>query len=524
MEGQAEVRWWNSAGHSRAMPALRTESYDLVCIGGGTAGMTAARTARGRGQTVALIEAEGGLGGDCTYWGCVPSKTLISIAGLARQNQTHADLGFVAAPPDFGRVMTHQRAVVTAVAHRERADLFERDGITVISGTARLESSQLVRVGNRALRAGQVVIATGTDPALPPIPGLEDTPYLTNRTIFDLRELPKRLIVLGGGPIGLELGQALARLGSRVTILESGDALLPKDEPEAGRWLEDTLRDEGIELQLGARAERVQARAHDIAVSVSRGDEQYQLVGDALLVAVGRVPRTGGLELEALGVQTDSHGFIDTDRRMRTSEPHLYAAGDVTGGLQFTHVAAYEGQIAGANASGARKKADYRVVPWITFTDPEVAHVGLTETQARGLHGGQVRIAMYPMSLVDRAAITGRPEGFIKLITRQRGRIGRATGGTLLGAQVVGSEAGELIHEAVIAMQARTFTGRLAQAVHAYPSMSVGIQQTAAQLFAEGRLLAPVDDEPDTFLTHLSQASQEGPARGPSETVSRPQI
>jgi len=295
MEGQAEVRWWNSAGHSRAMPALRTESYDLVCIGGGTAGMTAARTARGRGQTVALIEAEGGLGGDCTYWGCVPSKTLISIAGLARQNQTHADLGFVAAPPDFGRVMTHQRAVVTAVAHRERADLFERDGITVISGTARLESSQLVRVGNRALRAGQVVIATGTDPALPPIPGLEDTPYLTNRTIFDLRELPKRLIVLGGGPIGLELGQALARLGSRVTILESGDALLPKDEPEAGRWLEDTLRDEGIELQLGARAERVQARAHDIAVSVSRGDEQYQLVGDALLVAVGRVPRTGGL-------------------------------------------------------------------------------------------------------------------------------------------------------------------------------------------------------------------------------------
>ncbi|MDQ2729492.1 MAG: FAD-dependent oxidoreductase [Actinomycetota bacterium] len=459
--------------------------------------MAAARTARGQGRSVALVEAEGGLGGDCTYWGCVPSKTLISIAGLTHRNRMLAELGFDGDPPDFARVMDHQRTVVAAAAHRERSQLFERDGITVIAGTARLESPQEVRVAGRSVRAGRVVIATGTDPGLPPIPGLDSTPHLTNRTIFDLKELPARLLVLGGGPIGLEMGQAFARLGSTVTIVEAADTLLVKDEPAAGRLIEDILRREGIDVKLRSQVDRVQPRGPDVAMSVHCGDAQHDLVADALLVATGRTPRTSELGLEALGVQTDDRGFITVDERMRTSETHLYAAGDVTGGLQFTHVAAYEGQIAGVNASGKRKKADYRVVPWVTFTDPEVAHVGLTETQARDRHGDQVRVATYPMRLVDRAAITGQPEGFIKLITRQRGPVGRATGGTLLGAHIVGAEAGELIHETVIAMQARAFTGRLAQAVHAYPSMSVGIQQTAAQLFANGRILAPVDDETD---------------------------
>ncbi|MGI8412720.1 MAG: dihydrolipoyl dehydrogenase family protein [Solirubrobacteraceae bacterium] len=508
LEPSSDGRSGNGALRHQTVPTLGTETFDVVCIGGGTAGMTAARIARGRGRSVALIESEAGLGGDCTYWGCVPSKTLISIAGLAAQNQRHAGLGFVAAPPDFARVMAHQRGIVAAAAHRERAQLFERDGISVISGPARLESAQVVRVGERVLGAGRVVIATGTDPVLPPIPGLEQTPHLTNRTIFALTQLPERLLVLGGGPIGLELGQAMARLGSQVTILEAADTLLTNDEPDAGRVLEDALRGEGIDVQLGATTDRVRARGEEVSVSVTSGDQQRELVADALLVAVGRAPRTSGLNLEALGVKTDARGFIEVDRRMRASQTHLYAAGDVTGGLQFTHVAAYEGQIAGANASGGRKKASYRVIPWVTFTDPEVAHVGLTEAQARDRHGGQVRVATYPMRLVDRAAITGRPEGFIKLITRQRGRIGRATGGTLLAAQIVGAHAGELIHEAVISMQARTFTGRLAQAVHAYPSMSVGIQQASAQLFADGRLLAPVGDEaaPDQTTPKASTA------------------
>lgn len=490
----------NGARHTGPGRSSPTESFDVVCIGAGTAGMTAARTARGRGCSVALVEAEGGLGGDCTYWGCVPSKTLISLAGLAHRNRTFADLGFSETAPDFRRVMDHQRAVVAAAAHRERAELFERDGITVVQGTARLESPGVVRVGDRALRSGRVVIATGTDPAVPPVPGLEDTPFLTNRTIFDLHELPKRLIVLGGGPIGLELGQAFARLGSSVTIVEAAASLLTNDEPAAGRLIQGILCREGIDVRLGALVADVRSSAGGIAVSLSQGEERQELVADALLVAAGRTPRTGGLGLEALGVQTDHRGFIIVDDRMRTSHGHIYAAGDVTGGLQFTHVAAYEGQIAGANASGKRRKADYRVVPWVTFTDPEVAHVGLTEDQARDRHGDQVRVATYPMRLVDRAAITGQPEGFIKLVTRQRGRVGRATGGTLLGAHIVGGEAGELIHEAVIAMQARAFTGRLAQAVHAYPSMSVGMQQAAAQLFANGRLLAPVDEDPDQAL------------------------
>lgn len=457
--------------------------------------MTAARAARARGASVALVEQEPGLGGDCTFWGCVPSKALIESAKLVHRARAASDLGLRLDTLDFGAVKARTDGVVAAIAHDERAELFEALGVDVRLGTARLEGPDRVRVGEDiVLRAKRIVLATGTDPAVPPIDGLRETPHLTNRSVFSLTELPRRLIVLGGGPIGLELGQAFRRLGSEVTVVELLDRLLVRDDAEAGAVLADVLRREGIELALSTKAERVRRDGEETVVTVSRDGAQRELRADALLVAIGRTPHTEELGLEAAGVATDDRGFVTVDERMRTSAETVYAAGDVCGGLLFTHVAAYEGRIAGVNATGGRAKADYRVVPWVTFTEPEVGHVGVTEEEARAEHGDdKVDVARFPMRLVDRARILGEEDGFVKLVTLRKGPLGGPTGGRLLGAHIVGPSAGELLHEAVLAMQAKTFTGRLAQAIHAYPSVSIGIQQAAAQLFPDGRAVTPVE-------------------------------
>jgi pyruvate/2-oxoglutarate dehydrogenase complex dihydrolipoamide dehydrogenase (E3) component len=468
------------------------EHYDVVCIGGGTAGMTAARAARTRGATVAIVEREPRLGGDCTFWGCVPSKSLIEVAKLAHQARKLSEVGFAEPQINLARVMDRKDRIVDGIANDERAELFEELGVSVIRGEAAFEDATHVRVDGRVLEAGSTVLACGTDPAVPPIPGLRETPHLTNRTVFDVRELPDRLIVLGGGAIGLELGQAFSRFGSRVTVVELMDTLLFREEPEAGETVADALRGEGIDLRLGTKAEKVELRGEETVVTVSRGDETEELAADALLVAIGRRANSDDLNLEAAGVETE-RGFVTVDERLRTSAPGVYAAGDIGGGFLFTHVASYEGRIAGVNATGARQKTDYRVVPWVTFTEPEVARVGMTESEAREKHGDAVDVATFPMRLVDRARILGEEDGFVKLVTLRKGRLAKRTGGRLLGAHVVGPKAGELLHEAVIAMQARAFTGRLAQAIHAYPSTSIALQQAAAQLFPEGRALTPVD-------------------------------
>ena len=465
-----------------------SRSFDLVCLGGGTAGMTAARAACARGRSVALVEREPRLGGDCTFWGCVPSKALIEVANLAHRTRELSALGFGEPTLDLAAVMEHKDRLVDGIAHDERAELFEKLGVTVVRGEASFEDARQIRVDGEVRHARSTVIATGTDPAVPPIPGLSETPHLTNRNVFDVRELPRRLLVLGGGSIGLELGQAFARLGSEVTVIELLDALLTDEEPESGRLVAEALREEGVALELGARVERVEERGNQVVATVPG----RELVGDALLVAAGRRANTDALGLEAAGVATEG-GFVRVDERLRTSADGVYAAGDVIGGYLFTHVAAYEGRLAAVNASGKKQKADYRVVPWITFTDPEVARVGLTEAQARERHGDAVECATFPMSHVDRARILGEERGFVKLVTLRKGPLAKYTGGKLLGAHAVGPRAGEVLHEAVLTMQAKAFTGRLAQAIHAYPSTSVAVQQAAAQLFPEGRAVSPLD-------------------------------
>lgn len=439
---------------------------------------------------MALVEREASIGGDCTFYGCVPSKALIEVAQIVHDTRRAAAEGiFVTVPPiDFGKVAARRARIVEEIARDERDERFADAGVEVIHGNARFAGPHELLVGDRVLRAERLVIATGTEPAVPPIDGIAGVPYLTNRTIFGLERLPKRLLVLGGGSTGLELAQAFRRFGSEVAVVEMLEKLLPREEPEASRLAAQVLAAEGVDLRLGQPAVAAELRLAEIVLRLENGE----LAGDTLLVAAGRRAAVGGIGLDRVGLELE-RGYLSADERCRTSVAHVYAAGDVTGGYQFTHVAAHEGRVAGLNAAGKRAKTDYRVVPWVTFLDPEIARVGLTEAEARERLSG-VEAVTFPMSRVDRARIVERPVGFVKLVTAGRRLLGRLGGGELVGAQIAGPRAGELIQECALAMQTRCFAGRLTQTVHAYPSTSMAVQQAAAQLFPLGRAL--VEREP----------------------------
>jgi pyruvate/2-oxoglutarate dehydrogenase complex dihydrolipoamide dehydrogenase (E3) component len=475
------------------MPA---ERWDVLVVGGGTAGMTAARAAAAEGARVVLVEREAALGGECTFTGCVPSKTMIEVAKLYRDAGRAERLGIRAdgLRMDFPALMAHVHAVIADINRDERPELFEQAGIALRRGVLRFTGPNEAALDGAVHRFERAVVATGSDPAVPAGIGLEAVPYLTNETVFSLTELPERLVVLGGGPIGLELAQAFGRLGSRVTVLHSGDQLLAKEDPEVGALVAELLAGEGIDVRLRTVATGVAREDGAIGVRADGPDGAVAATADAVLVATGRRPRVEGLGLEALGVEHGPRG-VAADERMRTSARHVFAAGDVTGRYLFTHVAAYEGRIAGQNAAGTRQKADYRVVPWVTFLDPEVARVGLTEPQAREAHGG-VEVVRFPMSRVDRARLLGEPIGFVKLVTAGRRAVGRLGGGEVVGAHIVGPRAGELLHEVVLAMQSRAFAGRMAQAIHAYPTTSMAVQQAASQLFPIGRALVEGESLP----------------------------
>jgi pyruvate/2-oxoglutarate dehydrogenase complex dihydrolipoamide dehydrogenase (E3) component len=468
---------------------MADESWDVLVVGGGTAGMTAARAAAAEGARTVLVERDPALGGECTYVGCVPSKTLIEVAKLYWALRRGERWGIRAdgLRMDFATLMAHKDAVIADIARDERAEVFEEAGVAVRHGGLRFTGPHEAIVDGAPHRFDRAVVATGSDPFVPPGIGLESVPYLTNETVFSLTELPRRLVVLGGGPIGLELGQAFGRLGSEVTVLHSREQLLAKEDPEVSALVADLLAGEGLDVRLGARASGVSREGGDILVRQQAPGGEGTVRADAVLVAAGRRPRVAGMGLEELGVAYDHRG-VAVDQRMRTSAQHVFAAGDVTGRYLFTHVAGYEGRIAGQNAAGKRQKADYRVVPWVTFLEPEIARVGLTEPQAREAHDG-IDVIRFPMSRVDRARMLGEPVGFIKLIITGRSVVGRLGGGEVVGAHIVGPHAGELLHEVVLAMQARVFAGRLAQAIHAYPTTSMGVQQAASQLFPIGRAL-----------------------------------
>ncbi|MDH3226357.1 MAG: FAD-dependent oxidoreductase [Thermoleophilia bacterium] len=472
-------------------------AWDVMVIGAGASGLSAARAAAAEGASrVALVERDGRLGGECLYTGCVPSKALIEAARRFRDARQGERFGLHASDVrlDFGQVMAYVGGVIADIGRDDAAETLSEAGIEVLTGVARFTGIRELQVDGASHTFEKAVVATGSDALIPGGLGLESVPHLTNDTVFDLEALPARLAVLGGGPLGLELGQAFAHFGSEVTIMELLDQLLQREDPRAGQVVHEALLADGVDVRLSTKATGVTQERGGVRIRVEGPDGQGDVDADALLVAVGRRPRSDGFGLRQIGVAIEE-GRVVVDERMRTSVDGIYACGDVTGGFQFTHVGAYEGVIAGRNAAGKKQKADYRVVPWVTFTDPEVGRVGLTEEEARREHS-KVEVTEIPMSRIDRARVSGRTRGFVKLITAGRPILGRLGGGMVVGAQVVGPCAGEILHEAVLAMQTKCFSGRLAQAIHAYPTGSMGLQMAALQLFPIGRALVPPDELP----------------------------
>ncbi|HAP76740.1 MAG TPA: hypothetical protein DCR14_11710 [Acidimicrobiaceae bacterium] len=454
-------------------------TYDMVIVGGGAAGLVAAKEARRHKATVLMVQ-NGPIGGDCTFTGCVPSKTLLAAA---------------AAGASFDDALHRVHRTVARIAATEDAAALGEHGIDVIDGFARFTSPRSVDVDGTTVRSERFVVATGARPTVPPITGLREAQPLTSDTLFQQRTQPGSMIVLGGGPIGCEMAQAFARLDTKVTIIEALDRLLPREEPEASDAIAAALTAVGVEVRVGAAAEHVE-RQVDGMVRVRTATAE--LVADELLVAIGRTPSGSGFGLEELGVVVDRRGAIEVDTTMATAVPGIWAAGDVTGGLQFTHAAGRMGWVAAANAFSRIAKVkkfrfDTRVVPWATFTSPEVGRVGLTEAEAAREHP-RAKVAFLPLSEVDRAIASDAENGFIKLIAAPKRGLGHLGGGRLVGATVVAPTGGDLVHEAALAMQTNMLVGRIAQTVHAYPTWAAAMQQAALQFFgtSAGHTARPV--------------------------------
>ncbi|HUF26188.1 MAG TPA: mercuric reductase [Gemmatimonadaceae bacterium] len=447
--------------------------HDLIVIGGGTAGLVMSAGAAGIGARVALIEQDR-LGGECLWNGCVPSKALIAAARSAHGARTAGRFGVDASDVqvDFGRVLEWVSAAQQRIAPHDSPERFRSLGVDVIDGTARFVGERTIRVDGRTMSAKRIVVATGSKPAVPPIDGLADVPHLTNETIFSLDRQPRTLLILGAGPIGLELAQAFARLGTRVRVVEAMPQLLPREDHELAAMLGERLAAEGVEVLLDTKVTRVTRDGATLRLVAQRGDGTAVTVeGDALLVATGRTSNVASLEAEKGGVETGKSGVV-VDERLRTTADGVWAAGDVTGGLRFTHVADFEARLVIRNAFFPfTSRADYSAVPWVTFTEPELAHVGLTENEARERRGDDVRVWRRPFAELDRAIADGEPHGMVKLVTDRKGRI--------LGGHVLGHGAGNLIGEITLAMKHGIGAGKLGNTVHAYPTYPEAIRQAA---------------------------------------------
>jgi pyruvate/2-oxoglutarate dehydrogenase complex dihydrolipoamide dehydrogenase (E3) component len=458
--------------------------YDLVVIGGGAGGLVAAREARRRGASTVIVQ-DGPVGGDCTFTGCVPSKALLAAA---------------ASGAGFDEAMARVHRAVERIAATEDDVALGAEGIDVVDGFARFTSPATVEVDGLTIRSKRFVVATGARPSAPPIPGLRESSPLTSENLFDVQSRPESMIVLGGGPIGCEMAQAFARLGTRITLVEAVDRILPREEPDTSAVIADALTCDGVDVRVGAKVDRVE-RLSDGQVCVHM-DDGTSIDAVELLVAVGRSPAGRGFGLEEIGVEVDQGGAVVVDETMATSVDGIWAVGDVTGGLQFTHVAGRMGWVAASNALSQLAKVrrfrfDPTNVPWATFTTPEVGRVGLTETEAAAAHP-KARVAYLPLEHVDRAVATGAEQGFVKLIAAPKRGVGHLGGGRLVGATIVAPTGGDLVHEAALAMQTNMFVGRLAQTTHAYPTWAMAIQQAALQFFgpSAGFTARPVRAQP----------------------------
>ena len=444
------------------------EQFDLLAIGGGTAGLVSAAGASCLGARTALIERDR-LGGDCLWTGCVPSKALIASAHAAQARRDSGLLGLFgkARPAEFAAVMSSMRAARELVSQHDDPARFRAMGVDVAFGDAEFIAADTVRVGDRTLRARRIVIATGSRPEIPPIPGLADADYLTHLTVFDLKEAPSSVALIGAGPIGIEFAQIFQRLGVPVVVFDVAPQILIREDPAAAAVVRAQLEAEGVTIHTGASILRVERGAGDRTVvwRLKDGPEQRSTVGQ-VFVAAGRLPNVEGLGLEKIGVAINKAGVV-ADPKLRTTVPGIWVAGDVSGGMQFTHMADYQAKLVVRNAlTPFRAKADYRVVPWVTYCDPEIARVGQTEHEARAA-GLDAKAWQYDFADLDRAITDRRRDGFVKLVA--------TPSGTILGATIVGTGAGNLLAPIILAMQRRLKLAALASFIYPYPTLSEAI-------------------------------------------------
>ena len=447
---------------------------DLCVIGAGSGGLSVAAGASQMGASVALIERDR-MGGDCLNVGCVPSKALIAAAGAAQAARGAARFGIRLAPPeiDFRAVHDHVHGVIAAIAPHDSVERFEALGVTVIQAHGRFTGPRTVVAGEHEIAARRFVIATGSSPAAPPIPGLDEVPHLTNETVFERTVLPSPLIVIGGGPIGLELAQAHRRLGAEVTVLEMFSAL-GKDDPELAAIVTARLRREGVDLREGVAVTRVSRDGDGVAVEIADGGRAERLAAAQLLVAAGRRPNIDDLGLEAAGIERNPAG-VTVDDRLRTTNRRVFAAGDAAGRFQFTHVAGYHAGVIIRNALfRIPAKVDDRAVPWVTYTDPELAHVGMTEAAARE-RAGDIRVLRFPFAENDRAQAERATDGLVKVIASKKGAV--------LGASIAGAHAGELIQGWILPVARGMHVKRVAGLILPYPTLGEANKRAAGSFF-----------------------------------------
>ena len=453
------------------------KAYTLIVIGGGSGGLVSARVAAKLGANVALIEKNDDIGGECLHAGCVPSKALIAAANLAVAPRTSGAFGVaMTAKVDFRAVKQHIQSSIKAIAkHSENDEYYKSMGVDVYHGAAKFTGPDTIEVDGKQLTAKRFIISTGSRPAVPPVPGLDDVPYSTNENIFTIDELPKRLLVIGGGPIGCELGQAFQKLGSQVTMLQTGDRLLPREEKTVSALLKSEFEALGATVLTNIKLESLKLMNGQVHAKTDRTDANSELIVDHVLVATGRTANTD-LNLDKAGVKTNDRGITINDR-LQTSNKNIYAIGDCVGGYQFTHFAAEQAGLAVRNALfPLYSKQKDRAVPWVTFTDPEIGRIGAIEDE---LIASKTPYNLNKLDYagIDKAVVEGA-QGYIHILSNP-------SDGKILGATVVGPMAGEIINQIAFAYaQERPFTD-LGAGLRAYPNYSFGLKQLASDALIE---------------------------------------
>ncbi len=448
--------------------------YDLAVIGAGSAGLSVAAAAAQFGERVVLFE-KGDMGGDCLNSGCIPSKALLAAAKYADAHRKSAKFGTESHEPDidFAGAMSHVESVIKSIAPHDSQERFEGLGVTVIRATAKFTGPRTLDANGQSFEARRIIIASGSRASIPPIPGLAETAHFTNETIFRNRTKPDHLIIIGGGPIGMEMAQAHRRLGAKVTVLEAFQPLA-KDDPELAAIVIQSLTSEGIDIRGNIEISGIKQTGNEIVIALK---DQTTIKGSHLLVAAGRTPNIEKLNLEAAGIAFTKRG-ITVDQSLRTSNKRVYAAGDVAGGLQFTHVAGYHAGLIIRNALfrlPVKNRTD--IIPWVTYTDPELAHVGLNEVDARKSHGDAIRVLRWTFAENDRAQAEGKTTGLVKIVAGKRG--------VILGASIVGSNAGELIAPWALAVTQRMKISAIANLVLPYPTLSEAGKRAAVTYYAD---------------------------------------